>query len=68
MMNEQTASRNPVRVCVCVGGVCMCIHFCVCVGQRVMTTTAGVITEGFITATDRAASKTLTVCVCVCMS
>lgn len=55
----------------------MCV--CVCVGQRVMTTTARVITVGFIMATDRAASKKLTkcvrvfvcisggVCVCVCV-
>lgn len=46
-----------------------------CVGQRVMTTTARVITVGFIMATDRAASKNLTECVrvfvhacqCVCL-
>ncbi len=51
-----------MRVCVC---VCVCV--CVRVGQRMMTTTARVITVGFIMATDRAASKTPTVCVCVCV-
>ena len=51
----------------------MCIH-CLCAGQRMMNTTARVITVGFITATDRAASKTqamstgVCLCVCVCVS
>lgn len=43
------------------------VGVCLCCGQRVMTTTTRVITVGFITATDRAASKTLSVCVSVCM-
>lgn len=43
------------------------VGVCLCCGQRVMTTTTRVITVGFITATDRAASKTQSVCVSVCM-
>lgn len=36
----------------------MCLRACVCVGQRAMTTAACALTWGFITASDRASSKT----------
>lgn len=42
--------------CVCVPEHLYCV--CVCVGQRAMTTAACALTGGFITASDRASSKT----------
>lgn len=43
-------------MCLCTGESLLCV--CVCVGQRAMTTAACTLTGGFITASDRASSKT----------
>lgn len=45
--------------CVCVAEHLYCVCMCVCVGHRAMTTAACALTGGFITASDRASSKTL---------